>query len=221
MLHSQLREVVVKHCWDTLPALFDNLSNADFRLGGPLLCDIMAQELEVDAYWNLSLQMVSYNAKAFLVTLVKGAVRYNIPAIGDGFSAFCSRISMNPIDVYKTAELLLPTFSMPNEITDLFVLLGLEDAKQRIGLLIRIRSNAAAYVMFHTMKFVDSDRQLLLRVVQYLIKQGGDRNYNFASLLTVYFGLKDVRAQFSLRIEPYQLAWLEGSYDAFCKALGR
>jgi len=77
------------------------------------------------------------------------------------------------------------------------------------------------YVLFHTLKYVEHDRSILIRTVYFLMKRGDDRSFNFASLLRSYFGLEEVKGTFSLKIEPYQLARLEGSYEAFSQSISR
>ncbi len=221
MLHSQLTAMVSSHDWERIPAYFSKLSNANFRSAGPILADVMAEELDADDYWHLATVMVQYNTRAFLVTLLKGALRNDIALNGEGFEAFCRQLATNTIDVEKTCELFLPCMQQPLEIQHLLELLQVSDVRMRVRMLLRQSSNAAAYVLFHTLKTVEGDHELLLRTAKYLIQMNSDRSFNFASLLTAYFGIQEVKAVFSLKIEPYQLAWLEGSYEAFCKALNK
>ncbi len=219
MLHNQLTIMVSSDDWERIPTYFTKLSNANFRLAGSVLADVMAEKLDADGYWRLAGIMVRYNTRAFLVTLIKGALRNGIALEGEGFEMFCAQLSSNLIDVEKTCDLLLPRMQQPQEIQHFLELLQVNDVRMRVRLLLRQSSTAAAYVLFHTLKTVECDREFLLRTVKYLIQMKSERSFNFASLLTVYFGLNEVKAVFSLKIEPYQLAWLEGSYEAFCKAI--
>ncbi len=221
MLHSQLAAMVSGHDWERIPAYFTKLSNASFRLAGPILADVMAERLDANAYWRLAAVMVQYNTRAFLVTLLKGALHHQVAFQGEGFEELCRQLSTNAIDVEKTCELLLPRLLQPQELQHLLELLQVTDVRLRVRLLLRQSSNAAAYVLFHTLKTAEGDHELLLRTAKYMIQMKSDRCFNFASLLTAYFDLKEVKAVFSLKIEPYQLAWLEGSYEAFCKALNK
>ncbi len=219
MLHNQLTTMVSGNEWEYIPTYFTKLSNANFRLAGPILADVMAEKLNADGYWRLAAIMVHYNTRAFLVTLLKGALYHQVAFRGEGFEAFCRQLSTNAIDVEKTCELLLPQMQQPQEIQYLLGLLQVCDVRVRVRLLLRQSSNAAAYVLFHTLKTAEGDHELLLRTAKYMIQMKSDRCFNFASLLTAYFDLKEVKAVFSLKIEPYQLAWLEGSYEAFCKSI--
>ncbi len=220
-MNPRLNQLLAAGDWQAFPAYFDGLSVAQFRSAGPELARLMGERLAADEYWQLTAVMVRCNARAFLVTLLKGAMAANVATEGEAFRAFCQGISGNPIDVEKTFRCLLPRYDSPQSVGVLLDLLGVEEPKQRVRLLIRQDSDAACYALFHTLKFLENDRDFLLRAVKFLIQKRDDRSFNFASLLTAYFGLGEVKAIFSLRIEPYQLAWLEGSYDAFCRALRR
>lgn len=221
VLEQRLLNILQNRRFEELPALFTKMTNAEFRMGGGLLADLAARELSTDEYWQIVQIMVHYNTRAFLVTLIKGALRNAVKPAGEGFVFFCGSISANTVDVQKTCELLLCQFTEPEELRAFLDYLHVEQAEQRIRLLLPEKSRAAAYLLFHTLKFVDHDRSVLLRTVQYLIKRGDDVSYNFASLLTAFFGLHEIKATFSLRVEPFKLSWLEGNYDAFCKALGK
>ncbi len=179
----------------------------------------MTEWLSAEQYWQLTATMVHYHAKAFLVTLLKEAVSGGVSVEGEAFDAFCRGINSNPIDVEKAFACLLPRYNSPKDLLVLFDKLGVCEPKRRVRLLIRQDGDAVAYTLFHTLKFLENDRDFLLRTVKFLIQKHDERSYNFASLLTSYFGLDEVRAVFSLRIQPYQLAWLEGSYEAFCRVM--
>ena len=221
-LELQLRQLLTAGDWSALPPYFSTLSVARFRAAGPLLASLMAQQLGADDYWELTRVMVQYHSRAFLVTLLKASVAGNVSFDGQQFADFCKSISGNAVDVEKTFACLFPVFDGdPQSVLRLFTLLAVTDEQQRVRLLLRQDSDAAFYVLFHTLNYLENDRAFLLRTVKFLIQKQEERSYNFASLLTSHFGLSEVKAVFSLHIEPYQLAWLQGSFDAFRKALKR
>lgn len=219
-IELRLTQLLSAGDWGALPPYFSTLSVAQFRAAGPLLGSLMARQLEAEDYWMLTKVMVEYHARAFLVTLLKAAVANNVSFECQSFAYFCKSISGNAVDVEKAFSTLFPVFDGdPQSILRLLTLLGVTDAQQRVRLLLRQDSDAAFYVLFHTLNYLESDRPFLLRTVKFLIQKQEERSYNFASLLTSHFGLTEVKAVFSLHIEPYQLAWLQGSFDAFRKAL--
>ena len=53
-------------------------------------------------------------------------------------------------------------------------------------------------------------------LMQYLhMKKNNDMAYNMASILKHYFGIDELKATFSLLIEPYELSYIEQNYDNF------
>ena len=219
-IEMRLSQMLSAGDWSALPPYFSALSVAQFRAAGPLLAARMAKELVADDYWNLTKVMVNYHSRAFLVTLLKAAVANKVSFDCQSFADFCKSISGKAIDVEKAFSTLFPVFDGdPQSILRLLTLLQVTEARQRVRLLLRQDSDAACYVLFHTLNYLENDRPFLLRTVKFLIQKQDERSYNFASLLTSHFGLSEVKAVFSLHIEPYQLAWLQGSFSAFRKAL--
>ena len=221
LVANRLRMLLAARDWQAIPLYLDTLSNAQFRTAGYMLGEMLMPELPEDDFWTLAQTLVSYNSKAFLVTLLKSVGQRDFDVESKGFVKFCKSIKHNQIDTQKLLLNLLPILRHPNEIVWLFKLVGLTDYELRIPYLIRTVSMPASYVLFHTLKYMEHDRALLIRTVCFLIKRGDDKSFNFASILKSYFGLDEVKGTFSLSIEPYQLARLEGSYEAFCQALNR
>lgn len=218
----RLRQLLSAGDWNALPPYFSGLSVAQFRAAGPLLASLMAGQLTAEDYWALTRIMVRYHSRAFLVTLLKAAVSGKVSFDNQEFAAFCKSISPNAVDVEKAFSCLFPVFDDdPQSIIRLLTLLEVTEEQQRVRLLLRQDSDAAFYVLFHTLNYLEHDRPFLLRTVKFLIQKQDERSYNFASLLTSHFGLDEVKAVFSLHVEPYQLAWLQGSFEAFRKALKR
>jgi len=207
--------------WHAIPAYLKTLSNAQFRTAGYMMGEMLMPKLQDSDFWALSSILVKYNSKAFLVTVLKSASNRNINIKGEDFISFCNILKDNIIDVKKTLHVLIPQMTHPNQIFDLFDVLGVNDREQRIPYLMKSSTMPVFYVLFHTLKYVEHDRSILIRTVYFLMKRGDDRSFNFASLLRSYFGLEEVKGTFSLKIEPYQLARLEGSYEAFSQSISR
>ena len=176
-------------------------------------------ELSDADFWALTQVLISYHPKAFLVTLLKSVGQRGMNVHSEAFAVFCHSLRGNELDVQKTLLQLLPLAHRPEAMEHLFHLLAVDDRERRIPYLIRTATLPAFYLLFHTLKYVEHDRSLLIRTVYFLMKRGDDASFNLASLLKAYFGLDEVHGTFSLRIEPYQLARLEGSFEAFATAL--
>ena len=50
---------------------------------------------------------------------------------------------------------------------------------------------------------------------QAIMKKSDDMSFNMASLLRSYFDLHEIKSTFSLQIEPYELSYIEQSYENF------
>lgn len=209
--------------WQGLLSYLDTLSNAHYRTAGYMLGERILPTLDEENRWDLSIALVGYNAKAFLVTVLKAlseALQSGALSLrSEGSKRFLTHVRKNQVDTQKTLMNLLPVMDNPDDVQWLFRQVGVEEGEARLVYLLRIPTMPTSYALFHTLKFLEHDRKLLVRVAVYLIKRGDSLAFNLASLLKVYYDLEEVRGTFSLRIEPYQLARLDGSYEAFCQAM--
>ena len=220
---QRLQTLAAQRQWQGFLVYLDNLSNAQFRTAGYIIGERLLPTLPERETWQLSHTLIAHNSKAFLVTLLK--------AIGQGLSQGklhlrseeCRRLmkhlSANSIDVQKTLQQLLPVLKRPEEVQWLLRHLAVEEGTSRVPHLVRVATLPASYVLFRTLRFADHDRPLLLRVARFLVHRGDGLAFNLASLIRTYYGLDEVQGTFSLRIEPYQLARLDTSYEAFCQTL--
>ncbi len=220
-MQAHLRSLLLGHDWDKVTAHLDTLSAAQFRMATNILGETLMKELPDDDFWALSEVLIRYNSKAFLKTLLKSTVGRGPFVDCKGFIMLCGLIKSNTIEVRKTLDFLLPTLNTPQEVLSLFVRLDVNDPEKRIVYLLRTQTLPASYVLLLTLKQMDHNKELLLRTVRYLMKKEDDRWFNLASLFKTYFGLDGVKGSFARKIEPYQLARLDSSYEAFCKALNR
>ena len=69
------------------------------------------------------------------------------------------------------------------------------------------------------MRQVEHDRDLLARCCRVLMKRGDALSFNLASVAKVYFDLPQVKGTFSLSLSPFQLGWLETSFENFKKVM--
>ncbi len=220
-LEAQLRSLLKTGDWDRVVRRIETMSNSESRTAGYLLGERLMPELGADDFWALACVLVSHNSKAYLVTVLKCAAVRGVDVECEGFARMCQTLRGNKIDVEKTLKLLLPILDKPQHIASLFTSLGVSDPHERLASLLGVSTEAASYSLLHTLKSLDHEKALLTRVVRFLMKRGDNKSYNLASMLKTYFGLNDVRGVFSREIEPYKLAKLAESYDAFRTMLNR
>ncbi len=211
--------------WLGLAIHLDSLSNAQFRLlGNKVGEDVVPSLNEADA-WLLIRTFVEHNSKAYLVTMLKAIVRGiendTLHLCSEGGILFLKLIAKNPIDVQKTLLRLLPLQQSPDDLLWLFKTLNVEHGWPRIQYLVRCQSMPAAYVLYSSLKYVEADRALLLRIVRFLIQRGDGLSFNLASLIRTYYGLEEVKGTFSLSLQPYQLSRIETNYEAFSECMRR
>ena len=210
--------------WQGVLSYLGTLSHSHFRTAGHILGRLLAAEMVETDVWPLSEALVRYNAKAFLGTVLK--------ALGEGLNdgrfhlrsqlggSFWQLVKQNPVDAQKTLQRLLPLFQKPEDVAWLLHLMGVEEGEHKISYLLRVDTMPARFQLLHALRYVENDRQLLIRVVRFLMKRGDAPSFSLASLLCTLYGLKEeVKGTFSLRLEPYQLARVEQSYEAFCEAM--
>ncbi len=207
--------------WDGLLAYLDGLSNSQFRTAGYMLGDVLMKELSDSDFWHLAQVLIQHDSKAFLVTMLKSASERGVSVEDSGFLSLCNILRQNETDASKTLRHLIPQMQKPEDIERLFSLLGVTDDEKRLTYLLREESLPASFVLFTTLKRLEHNRDLLVRTVRFIMKRGDSKAFNFASFLKTYWGLSEVEGTFARIVQPYQLAHIEGNYQAFCEALNR
>ena len=209
--------------WQGLLLYLDGLSNAQYRTAGYMLGERTIPELDESDMWTLISSLVAHNAKAFLVTMMKAvAVRLKIGTLSlrsSGSRAFFAMVCNNEVDRQKVLTELLPVVESPEDVSWLLGKLGVEEGRERLAALLRVQTTAANYALFRTLHYIEHERPLLVRTARFLMQRGDAMGFNLASLIKTYYGLDEVTGTFSLHIEPYELARLSNSYEAFRRAM--
>ena len=140
----------------------------------------------------------------------------------DGGVASFSRLaaSFNEVERQKVALLLLPELGRPKEVEQLFSVLGIPKGREQMVYLVRIDTLPCLFLLLRSLHYIEHDREEVLKVARQLMKRGTGGSFNLASIIKVAFGLDELTGTFSLRLQPYQIARLEQSYEAFCQSVG-
>lgn len=221
MLDKRLAPLVVQEEYARLTDVLDSLSHSQFRTAVYMIGERYAPGLPADAFWRLFTTLVKWNPKAFLVVMLKAfSERMGKGTAGirdDGFSRLCG--IMNEVDRQKTIDFMLPFLTDDEEVRHLFRCLGLQEAGRWIPYLIRVNTLPCAFVLFSSLRYIEHERDYLVRIAYYLMKRGDGLSFNLASLMKAYFGLDELKGTFSLQLKPFELARLETSYKAFCEKM--
>lgn len=220
VIAARLRKIADGRQWPDLLSYLDSLSNAQFRTAGYVLGERIMPELEDDDFWQLATLLVGYNAKAFLVTVLKSWTASNATRRLDPVPPFFQTLRGREEDQRKSLMVLLPVLRLPSDIRNLLVAMDISEPKRIVTLLLQSHlTEASAFVLTTTLLQLEDDRPLLIRVTHYLMKQGGNLAFNTASLLRTFFGLEEVSGVFSLKLQPFQLSRIVTDFAAFCKTV--
>lgn len=219
-LDRRLAPFVVAEDFSGLMEVLLSFSHSQFRTAVYILGEKYAMELPADAFWRLFIVLLKKDPKAFLVVMLKSLAermkRGDVSVRDGGFSDLC--LLMNAIDQQKTLTFLLPLMKDDEEVRHLFSNFALE-THEWIPYLIKVSTLPCAYVLFSSLRYIEHERDYLVRIAYYLMKRGDGLSFNLASLMKSYFGLEELKGTFSLDLKPFELARLETSYRAFCEKM--
>ena len=205
-----------------LVRLLSSFSRSEQRTAGYMLGERLLLDCSAELYWQMTEALVCYDSKAYLITLMKtfllrlsrGTASLSDVPFGRLAAGF------NEVERQKVALLLLPELEQPKQVEQLFQLLGLAKGREQLVYLIRVDTLPCLFLLLCSLRYVEHDRAEVLKVARQLMKRGSGSSFNLASIVKVAFGLDELSGTFSLRLQPYQIARLEQSYEAFCQSVG-
>ena len=188
-----------------------------------MLGELILPVLDENDAWAMALELVRYDSRAFLVTMLKALTeRYQNAGLNlrsSGARTFFAYVSENEIDAKKTLERMLPVLRTSDDVAWLLRKLHVEEGLPRLSHLVNVATLPCSYALFVTLHHADPERPLLIRIVRFLMRRGDALGFNLASLLRTCYDLVEINGTFSLHLQPYQLARIENSYEAFCQAM--
>lgn len=205
-----------------LVRLLSLFSRSEQRTAGYMLGERLLLDCPAELYWQMTEALVCYDSKAYLITLMKTfllRLRQGTASLSDvPFGRLAA--GFNEVEKQKVALLLLPELEQPKQVEHLFQLLGLAKGREQLVYLIRVDTLPCLFLLLRSLRYVEHDRAEVLKVARQLMKRGSGSSFNLASIVKVAFGLDELSGTFSLRLQPYQIARLEQSYEAFCQSVG-
>lgn len=205
-----------------LVRLLSSFSRSEQRTAGYMLGERLLLDCPAELYWQMTEALVRYDSKAYLITLMKTfllRLRQGTASLSDvPFGRLAA--GFNEVERQKVALLLLPELEQPKQVEQLFQLLGLAKGREQLVYLVRVDTLPCLFLLLRSLRYVEHDRAEVLKVARQLMKRGSGSSFNLASIVKVAFGLDELSGTFSLRLQPYQIARLEQSYEAFCQSVG-
>lgn len=216
-IDRRLTPFIVAEDYNGLLFLLDSFSHSQFRTAVYMLGEKYAKEITAEEFWRLFTVLFQKEPKVFLTVMLKafvGRMEKGDVSIDDAeFKELCRL--MNEVDRQKTLSFLLPYLKDEGQVRNLFSYFAME-AQEWIPFLIKVNTLPCSFVLFSSLRYIEHERDYLLRIAYYLMKRGDGLSFNLASLVKAYFGLDELKGTFSLRLRPYELARLASSYKAFC-----
>ncbi|MBR0543771.1 MAG: hypothetical protein IIW98_04875 [Bacteroidaceae bacterium] len=207
---------------DGLVRLLSSFSRSEQRTAGYMLGERLLLDCPAELYWQMTEALVCYDSKAYLITLMKTFLLRLSRGTASLSDVTFGRLAagFNEVERQKVALLLLPELEQPKQVEQLFQLLGLAKGREQLVYLIRVDTLPCLFLLLRSLRYVEHDRAEVLKVARQLMKRGSGSSFNLASIVKVAFGLDELSGTFSLRLQPYQIARLEQSYEAFCQSVG-
>ena len=207
---------------EELVRLLSSFSRSEQRTAGYMLGERLLLECSVELYWKMTEALVRHESKAYLITLMKtflvrlkrGTASLSdepFKRLGAGF---------NEVERQKVALLILPELDTPKLVEQFFSVLHIPKGREQMVYLVRVDTLPCLFLLLRSLRYIEHDRVEVLKVAHQLMKRGTGPSFNLASIIKVAFGLEELTGTFSLRLQPYQIARLEQSYEAFCQSVG-
>lgn len=205
-----------------LVRLLSSFSRSEQRTAGYMLGERLLLDCPAELYWQMTEALVCYDSKAYLITLMKTFLLRLSRGTASLSDVTFGRLAagFNEVERQKVALLLLPELEQPKQVEQLFQLMGLAKGREQLVYLIRVDTLPCLFLLLRSLRYVEHDRAEVLKVARQLMKRGTAGSFNLASIIKVAFGLDELLGTFSLRLQPYQIARLEQSYEAFCQSVG-
>lgn len=221
-LEAKLLPVIQAGDTEALAVLLTSFSRSEQRTANYILGERLLLDCPADLYWKMTEALVLYDSKAYLITLMKTFLRRMKSGTAKLADKHFSRLAagFNDIERQKVALLLLPELGQPALVEQLFSLMGIAKGREQMVYLVRVDTLPCLFLLLRSLHYIEHDRGEVLKVARQLMKRGTGASFNLASIIKVAFSLDELTGTFSLRLQPYQIARLEQSYEAFCQSVG-
>lgn len=199
----------------------DSLSRSEQRIAGYMLGERLLLESPLLTFWHMTEALVRHDSRAFLITLMKTflcRMERGTASLSDiPFARLAT--TFNAVERQKVALLLLPALTCPEEVEQLFAVLKVPKGREQMVYLVRNDTLPCLFLLLQSLRYIEHDRAEVLKVAYHLMRRNTGSSFNVASIIKVAFGLDELKGTFSLRLQPYQIARIERSYEAFCQSL--
>ena len=220
---DNLQQLIINANWIALYERFNRMTNAEFRRTEQIVREKVLPALSNSDYWNAFLHLLLYRRQAFLSSIL--AIHHLARTNQLDFStaepqAFIDWIHTNSSEsVIKLLRMGIPQLTTSQQIVSMIRWTDSPDSREVAAILTKETSAHAYHALFQFLKHEDDDMPLLRTSCTTLLRKGDDMSFNMASILRSYFDIKDINSTLSLHIEPYELSYIDQSFDNFMHVL--
>ena len=223
MAYQKLHQLILDGNWEQLNATFAAMTHTEFRRASMYLRTSVLPVLENNVCWEAIFHLVQYRRQAFLscvLALQPLALSGRLDFSCQGAQAFAVYLLQEaPEAVPKVVNMVLPFLQTDGQVDVFFHTFRVEDKKQQVLALLKVESPLAYYLLFTRLRHLPDCRQFALDCCRYIMRRDNDMAYNMVAIMQAYFGLYELRGQFSLRIAPYELSLLDRDAQSFYHVL--
>lgn len=228
VVNRNLQAIANEADWQKMNAYLNGLSNSAFRAASSILAEHVLPKLDNYNYWECFHSVALTNTKAYLMTFLKAAEeKYRNGSLAFDNTRFkdfaeSTRTDAVSLDRQKTLKKILPILSTFNEVEDVLELFCEDNAEMKLKYLLQSdESKVCYYVIFRQLRRLEANHEAIALCLLKVMRRSTSMAFNFVSIMRDYFGIDKLNAQYSLRLQPYELSRLETSYDDFVKTLSK
>ena len=204
-----------RHDYDGLLVMLQKLSNSELRRAERIVREEILACMDNSSYWKTFRFFVLFRPQGYLpcISSIKHlADDDSLDFNNEDVAAISETLSEENIS--KLIGMAVAHLNSVEQITSLFDAFKFHNDSSCASVLIKQNKPVCYYMLFTTLKR-HSDRKLCVSCVKYLLHRQTDMAYNMASILINYFGLHEIKGHLSLRIEPYEISYIDKSVENF------
>jgi len=208
--------------WTGVERLLGSLSNMELRRMERVMREEVLTRLDNGLFWETLLHIIIYKRAAFLsgVVAVEHLARDGTLDFGNEWVKRLYEYlrETNEESLVKLCSMMMPLLHTEKQVEGMFKALHVENEVTKLLVLLKVDSPLSYYLIFKTLKLIEN-KTIARKCCMAIIKRQNDMAYNAVSLIKAYFGLEDLPARFSLKVEEYELSHIDRNFDTFLHVL--
>lgn len=220
---SMVSALIMNGDWEGLNSLLNRLTNSEFRKAEAMIRTQVLPSLTNNQFWDAYLHLIIYKRQAFLsgILAIGRLARHDELSLDyDSAHQTAQWLCHNaPDSTIKLLRMAIPLLLNHRQIDEFLSVFHEDNTLAVLQVLMTEDTHHAYYAMFNLLKHHADDHELVKQTCLGLIKKNTDLSFNMASIVRSYFGINDIRSTFSLQIEPFELNYIDKSYDNFIHVL--